>query len=85
MNEIAQAKREGRVIVYLDEINFAKSAITLREWSAKNSNLSVDQEDVYVGFRNVIAAMNEEKGILHVRIQPVPVDAYDFGENLLKL
>jgi len=85
LNEIAEAKREGRVFVYLDEINFAQSAITLREWSAKNSNLSVDQEDVYVGFRNVIAAMSEEKGIIHVRIQPQTVDSYDFSEYLLRL
>ena len=85
MNEIAQVKAEGRVFIYLDEINFAKRAITLREWSANNSNLCVDQEDVYVGFRNVIACMNEEKGIVRVRIQPVTVDSYDFGEFLLQL
>ena len=42
LNEIEQVRSEGRLIVYTDEINFTKRSITLKEWSAKNTNLTVD-------------------------------------------
>ena len=42
LNEIDQVKSEGRKFVYLDEINFTKRSIMLREWSGKNSNLAID-------------------------------------------
>ena len=38
------------------------------EWSSKNFNLSVDQEEVYQGYRSVIACMTEDKGIDHCQI-----------------
>ena len=59
MEQIEQAKREGRLIIYIDEINFTKRSLKLRDWSMKNSNLTVNQEEVYVGYRSVIAAMTE--------------------------
>ena len=33
---------EDRLMIYLDEVNFTKLSIQNRDWSAKNSNLSVD-------------------------------------------
>ena len=71
--------------MFLDEINFTKRSLVQREWSGKNSNLTVDQEDVYVGFRSVIAAMTEEEGIKHVRIQSEAVAAPHFIEYLKQL
>ena len=66
--EIERAKREGRKLVYLDEVNFTKRSVLLREWSGKNTNLTIDNEDIYVGYRSVIASMAEEEGILYIRI-----------------
>ena len=66
--EIEQAKSEGRRIVYLDEINFTKRSLKLKEWSVKNTNLTVDQKEVYVGYRSVIASMTEESGISLIMI-----------------
>ena len=63
MEEITHAKSVGRLIIYLDEINFTKRSLKLREWACKNSNLSVDQKEVYTGYRSVIASMTEETGI----------------------
>ncbi len=40
--EMDQAKREDRLLVFADEILFTKRALKMREWSAKNSNLTVD-------------------------------------------
>ena len=68
IDHIDQAKVQGRLIIYLDEINFTKRSLKLREWSMKNSNLTVDQEEVYVGYRSVIAAMTERKSIGLIKI-----------------
>ena len=37
-----EAREEQRTIVYLDEVNFTKLSFQNREWSGKNSNLTVD-------------------------------------------
>ena len=63
-----QLKRENRKIVYLDEVNFTKRSVSLREWSQKNSNLTIDHSDIYVGYRSAIASMTEENGIRAVTI-----------------
>ena len=42
VEDIENAKREGRLIVYIDEILFSKRSIKLREWATKNSNLTVN-------------------------------------------
>ena len=63
-----QVKGEGRTLIYLDEIMFTKRSVCLLEYSHKNTNLTVDQEEVYIGYRAAIATMTAERGILHVRI-----------------
>lgn len=85
VQQIDQAKKEGRRLIYLDEINFTKLAIKLREWSAKNSNLTVDQEDIYTGYRSVIASMSEERGYEFTQIHSKAIDADDFIDYLKKL
>lgn len=42
LDEINRVKREGLPIVYLDETLFGKRSIALKEWSNKNSNLTVN-------------------------------------------
>ena len=56
-------KRENRKIVYLDEVNFTKRSVSLKEWSQKNSNLTIDSKDIYVGYRSVIASITEADGL----------------------
>mgnify|MGYP000565173956 CR=1 FL=1 len=63
MDEIKLARSEGRRIIYVDETLFTKLAFKSKEWSAKNTNLSVDQVDIYTGYRAVIASMTEERGM----------------------
>ena len=58
--ELEWVENEGRTIVFLDEITFTKLSLSRTEWSAKNSNLSVDQQEMYQGYRSVIATMTEE-------------------------
>ena len=85
MEQIEQAKREGRLIIYIDEINFTKRSLKIREWASKNSNLTVNQEEVYVGYRSVIAAMTEEKGIGLIKIHDQACSGEDFRDYLKQL
>ena len=85
LEQIDQAKVQGRLIIYLDEINFTKRSLKLREWSMKNSNLTVDQEEVYVGYRSVIAAMIEVNGIGLIKIHDQACKGEDFRDYLKQL
>ena len=58
-----EVRREGRKIIFLDEINFTKLSLPPREWSNKHSNLAVESADVYCGYRSVMACMTEERGM----------------------
>ena len=60
IKQIDQAKREGRKLMFLDEINFTKLSIQIKEWSEKNDNQHIDQRDIYQGYRSVIAAVSED-------------------------
>ena len=51
----------------------------------KNSNLTVDQEEVYVGYRSVIAAMTEEKGMGLIKIHDQACKGEDFRDYLKQL
>ena len=57
----------------------------LREWSGKNTNLTVDQEDIYVGYRAAIAAMSAERGMEYVSYQDQAVNADDFIQYIREL
>ena len=83
--KINEEKASGRKIIYCDEIVFSKVALQTKEWSVKNTNLTVDQEDVYRGFRTVIASMSEEAGfgLLHVNTEITNQDNFqDFLKDL---
>ena len=83
--ELAWAENEGRTVVFLDEVNFTKRSLARTEWSAKNSNLSVDQQEMYQGYRSVIATMTAERGMGLCLIYMTAVDADDFVAFLRKL
>lgn len=76
------AKTERRTFIYLDEVCFTKSSVKQRSWSKKNSNLTIDNEDIYVGYRAALASITEDRGILLVRIQPNAVNGEDFKSYL---
>ena len=82
MRELDAATNENRKIVYLDELNFTKKSIALREWSTRNSNLCVAQNDIYVGYRAVIASMTEERGFCFLRVKTEAINGDDFADYL---
>ena len=63
LERMQHLKEENAKIVYLDEINFTKRSISLCEWSQKNSNLAIDQKDIMVGYKSVLASITEQEGI----------------------
>jgi len=82
---LEQAEQANRLIVYLDEIVFSKSSVMSRDWSAKNSNLAVDQAMIYTGYTAVIASMTKEKGIGPYMIYPKALTATEFIDFLKEL
>ena len=61
-------------IVYLDEVAFTKRTITTRCWSGRNTQLKVDQNNLYSEYRSVIATVSSEVGT-------VLIDIKDFVNN----
>ena len=78
-------KTSGRSILYLDEVNFTKLAIQSKDWSNKNTNLTVDQKEIYTGYRSVIVAMSEENGLENSLICRSAIDSESFVLFLQRL
>ena len=78
LTKLEEMQRADKKIIYLDEINFTKRSLCLREWSRKNSNLTVDQEEVYRGYKSVIASMTAENGMGCISVYPKAIKSVDF-------
>ena len=55
-------------MLYLDEVNFTKLAISKKEWSPKKKNIEVDQATIYTGYHSVCACINESYGLESIEI-----------------
>ena len=63
IQKIDQAKREGRKLMFLDEINFTKRSFLSLDYSCKGKNQQVDQERIYQGYKSVIVTVSVERGL----------------------
>ena len=63
IKQIDQVKREGRKLMFLDEINFTKRSVMSLDYSVKGQNQQVDQERVYQGYKSVIVTVSVERGL----------------------
>lgn len=63
IQKIDQAKREGRKLMFLDEINFTKRSFLSLDYSVKGQNQQVDQERIYQGYKSVIVTVSAERGL----------------------
>ena len=68
LHELNTVKQQGLRIIYVDETLFGKRSLVQRDWAKKNSNLTVNQEDVCQNYRNVVAAITEDGGVFHTMI-----------------
>ena len=85
LNKLAEARQQQRTIVYCDEVNFTKLSCQSKEFSCKNTSLTVDQRDIYTGYRSVIVTMTEEAGLELSMICESAVDAETFNSFLKSL
>jgi len=63
IQKIDQAKREGRKLMFLDEINFTKRSFLSLDYSVKGQNQQVDQERIYQSYKSVIVTVSVERGL----------------------
>lgn len=87
ISQVNEARAEGRKLIYLDEIAFTKRSFCGRSWSRTNENIHVDQQQIYQGFRTVIASCSAERGIelIHVNYQPTNnVNFREFVDHLIR-
>ena len=66
----------------MDEINFTKRSFLTKDYSGKNTNLTVDQQRVYTGYHSVIVTVSAEKGLERYTILDRAVDGTDFAKHL---
>jgi hypothetical protein len=60
---LAQAKRENRRMVYLDEVLFTKRTFLTRSYTGRNVHTQVDQNEVMQPYKAVIASVSAEEGM----------------------
>jgi hypothetical protein len=69
LKKLALADELDMPIVYLDEIVFSKNTIKRREWSNFKQQLQISHDELFVGFRTVIAAVSGEDGLVYSESQ----------------
>ena len=85
VNKLEEAKKEGRKLIFLDEICFTKRSFLGTCWSKKHENIAVDQKQIYQGYVAVVASCSSEKGIEGIKIHNKAIDYKDFISYLKKL
>ena len=85
IDKLERVKAQRLKLMWLDETNFTKLSLQTTEWSRRLTNLSVDQREVYTGYRSAIATVSEERGVELVHIQDRAVNEYDFLRYLVNL
>ena len=66
-------------MIYVDEIMFTKKAWLDKGYSHRNTNLAVNEDDVYTSYTAVLAAVSEEKGVEHLFLSPEPIKEENFN------
>ena len=72
-------------MIFLDEVTFTKQAIQKKDWSAKYTNLQVNEADVYIPYVSVIAAVSAYEGLELIMMNEEAIDSSDFQIFVKKL
>ena len=67
--ELEQAKKEKRLIYFLDEVMFTKHTLLKRDWNSRGNSTIVSQKEAFTSYTAVIATMTEEHGIGLLHLQ----------------
>ena len=68
LDKMTSAKNRKLPVAYLDEIVFSKRAMLTRTWSNPKKHIKVDSNTFYIPYKAVIAAVNAEKKLVHIKI-----------------
>ena len=64
IDAMEHARNQHMEVVYMDEVVFSKRGFPTHCYSRKGENITVNQKDVYSGFRTVLAAVNSAMGLV---------------------
>ena len=64
LDKLRHARDTQMEVVYMDEVVFSKRGFPQRCYSKRGENITVNQKDVYSGYRTVIAAVNSGMGLI---------------------
>lgn len=78
LDKMHTAEAENRKIIYVDETMFTKKTWLDKGYSHRNTNLAVNEDDVYTSYTAVLAAVSEEKGVEHLFLSPDPINEENF-------
>ena len=82
LGHLRDAADRNLKLIWLDEVNFTKRSLQSVDWSARHTNMCVSQDQVYFGYRSVIAAVSAERGVELTHVQNHAVNHVDFGRFL---
>ena len=85
LNELEVAHIQSRKLLYLDELNFTKLSFQNVDWSVRRSNRSVDQRNIYTGYKSVIVTVSADCGLERYDIYDQAITATEFIKHLEKL
>jgi transposase len=80
--DLTDREKSKEPLLYLDEVNFTKRSVQSLDWSGKNSNITVDQRQIYTGYKSVIAAVNKDRKRCLIHIYDQAIDQEDFEQYL---
>jgi hypothetical protein len=72
-------------VVYLDEIVFSKKDILLRDYCPSRTHLKVKADDLFVGYRAVVAAVSSEEGFIYYELDDKAVTTESWLEYIRSL
>jgi hypothetical protein len=85
VRQIEASDREGRILIFCDEVMFTKHTNQARDWSRMHHNIEVEQKKAFTAYRSVIVAISADMGVSNWTIYDRGVCTDDFLEFLRDL
>ena len=65
LTKLREARGSDKPVLYLDEVVFTKRSLMTKTWSPRGIHFTIDQSQVFAGFRTAIVAVSPERGVVH--------------------
>ena len=83
--ELANAKRDGYRVIYLDETHFTRNKVPELEWALPKENVTIDPAKNVEPCLSMLAAISKDKGLEHSKIYEKSVNLKKFKEWLTEV